>query len=383
VEFHTGKSSPSPSLSSSNHSANFCRRGYLFHGEPGTGKTSLSFAIAGVFGLEIYCISLLEPTLTEEDLGMLFNSLPRRCVVLLEDIDSAGLHRRDDDAQDGDTAAPSAGKGGGRNRAGSNTGSREFAKEFARAIKSVNDKNDRNNSDKKQGISLSGLLNAIDGVASHEGRVLIMTTNCPEKLDEALIRPGRVDMKIEFSLATEEQIRELFIRMYSSDSTKRARILANGHIAPDDDITKEEPHAHANGVMSNGSVNGIPTKLPSPPMTPIITTTSFPPSKPIPKPTPNSSSSTGLSHSEILHLAAEFASKLPESTFSPAEIQGFLLTRKKDPRKAVAEVDHWRDKVREAKEARKNILSNGVARDSDEDEGGDVEAREATGGGGE
>lgn len=69
------------------------RRGYLFHGPPGTGKTSLSFALAGVFGLDIHVISLLEPTLTEEDLSSLFSSLPRRCVVLLEDIDTAGLRR--------------------------------------------------------------------------------------------------------------------------------------------------------------------------------------------------------------------------------------------------------------------------------------------------
>ncbi|KAK5006420.1 hypothetical protein LTR28_006519, partial [Elasticomyces elasticus] len=69
------------------------RRGYLFYGAPGTGKTSLSFALAGIFGLEIYVISLQEPSLTEGDLGLLFNSLPRRCIVLLEDIDSAGLLR--------------------------------------------------------------------------------------------------------------------------------------------------------------------------------------------------------------------------------------------------------------------------------------------------
>jgi len=67
-----------------------------------------------------------------------------------------------------------------------------------------------------QGISLSGLLNAVDGVASAEGVVLIMSTNHPEKLDDALIRDGRVDLKIEFTLPRKEELRRLFIRMYRS-----------------------------------------------------------------------------------------------------------------------------------------------------------------------
>jgi hypothetical protein len=70
------------------------RRGYSFHGPPRTGEASLSFALEGVFGLDVYCLSLSEATLTEEDLITQFNNLPRRCVILLEDIDSARRQRQ-------------------------------------------------------------------------------------------------------------------------------------------------------------------------------------------------------------------------------------------------------------------------------------------------
>lgn len=49
---------------------------------------------------------------------------------------------------------------------------------------------------KRSGVTFSGLLNAIDGVASQEGRLFFMTTNHIEKLDPALIRPGRCDVKV-------------------------------------------------------------------------------------------------------------------------------------------------------------------------------------------
>ncbi|KAI6609215.1 hypothetical protein MCOR14_012062 [Pyricularia oryzae] len=64
---------------------------------------------------------------------------------------------------------------------------------------------------------MSGLLNVIDGVAAHEGRILIMTTNKPEILDEALIRSGRVDLQVAFRNATQQQASELFQRLYSTD----------------------------------------------------------------------------------------------------------------------------------------------------------------------
>jgi len=63
-------------------------------------------------------------------------------------------------------------------------------------------------------ITISGLLNALDGVVASEGRIIFMTTNHPEKLDAALIRPGRVDVKEYLGWATPYQIQQMFLRFY-------------------------------------------------------------------------------------------------------------------------------------------------------------------------
>jgi chaperone BCS1 len=75
------------------------RRGYLFHGPPSTKKTSLSFALARVFGLGIYCISLGERALTEANLATLFNHLLEQCIILLEDIDLASVRQDADNVR--------------------------------------------------------------------------------------------------------------------------------------------------------------------------------------------------------------------------------------------------------------------------------------------
>jgi chaperone BCS1 len=119
---------------------------YLFHGPPGTGKTSLSFALAGVFGLEVYCVSLNEKDMTESDLATLFDTLPSRCIVLLEDIDSAGLKREEE------VAVVEASEGGGS------------VSETAKGVTKTVAKTESSSG----AISLSALLNVIDGAASHE-----------------------------------------------------------------------------------------------------------------------------------------------------------------------------------------------------------------------
>lgn len=67
------------------------RRGYLLYGPPGTGKSSLSSAIASYFGLNIYILSL--STISEASLKSLFDKLPSRCIILLEDIDAVSSNR--------------------------------------------------------------------------------------------------------------------------------------------------------------------------------------------------------------------------------------------------------------------------------------------------
>lgn len=149
------------------------RRGYLFHGPPGTGKSSLSVAIAGEFGLDIYEIKV--PNISSDaELEQIFQEIPPRCIVLLEDVDSVWKDRSDAD-------------------------------------KSGNDGQPAPN------CTLSGLLNVLDGVGSPEGQITILTTNFPQRLDSALVRPGRVDMKVFLGNISRKCAEEMFIRMFSPE----------------------------------------------------------------------------------------------------------------------------------------------------------------------
>jgi chaperone BCS1 len=138
-------------------------KGYLFHGLPGTGKTSLAAALAGELEMDIYLLNLSGSGMNDESLQRLMSDVRPGCMVILEDIDCT--------VPDRDAVATS-------NR-----------------------------------VTLSGLLNCLDGIMSREGCIIVMTTNRRESLDDALVRPGRVDFEMEFGYAEDDQKRRLAERI--------------------------------------------------------------------------------------------------------------------------------------------------------------------------
>ncbi|KAK1226320.1 hypothetical protein PQX77_010705 [Marasmius sp. AFHP31] len=185
------------------------RRGYLLHGVPGSGKSSLIHAIAGELMLDIYVVSLSSSWISDSTLTTLMGRVPARCIVLLEDLDAAftrSVARRDKDKKDKedkdkDKEKKDSSSGSGSGRGGSSGGRRR------RGDDSMSDTNT---------LSLSGLLNALDGVAAAEGRILFATTNHLDRLDPALSRPGRMDVWVEFKNASKWQAEALFRNFFPS-----------------------------------------------------------------------------------------------------------------------------------------------------------------------
>ena len=153
------------------------RRGYLLFGPPGTGKTSLVTALASELRLNVCTLSLASPVVTDEKIHTLLAAVPQRSLLLIEDVD-AFFRQRD--------AAHSQVK-----------------------------------------LSFSGFLNALDGVATQEGNVLFMTTNHADRLDDALIRAGRIDERVELGACDADQLRRLYLKFQPDEAAAQAFAAEN------------------------------------------------------------------------------------------------------------------------------------------------------------
>lgn len=167
-------------------------RGYLLYGPPGTGKTSLVSAIASRFGMSIYLMNLTE--MNDRTLKTAMNSVPENSVILFEDIDCMN----------------------------DSTGRKPVTTE-------TSDSAFQGRSSDRGGVSLSGLLNVLDGFHAPENVVFVMTTNNIDALDAALLRPGRIDYKLYLGHAAESQKIALYQRFFPEATEFEATDFAEAH----------------------------------------------------------------------------------------------------------------------------------------------------------
>lgn len=155
------------------------RRSYLLHGLSGAGKSTTVQALSSHFGLNVYIINL--NNISDDDLMSAIADIPIGAILLLEDVDAA-FNKRDG---------------------------------------------------KETKVTFSGLLNILDGIVSPEGRVTFMTTNHIDKLDTALIRPGRADIKIEYIFANFDQIFDLSVKFgyNQAESKKKAETWSKENLS--------------------------------------------------------------------------------------------------------------------------------------------------------
>ncbi|WWC87130.1 uncharacterized protein L201_002016 [Kwoniella dendrophila CBS 6074] len=300
------------------------RRGYLLQGKPGSGKTSLATAIASQLGLDIYIVNPAAGGMDDNKLNKAFRNCPPGNMILLEDIDcvmpprirraqsgSENGNDGDDDENYGDNNATNSGGTG--------------------MVKST--------------VTLSGLLNAIDGVSSQEDCILFATTNHPERLDSALSRPGRFDVQLSFHDATYEQAKLLFKHFFpylgnnsnlskdeSTLSEKKVNCVLPGKIESDGQL-EELAEQFAHGVFNPNLII-------------------------------KSCDQPDVDLEKAYQAEEDYKTKI-EVQISMAALQGYLLMHKKDPNQAAIQASAWSDSLRMNKqeEEKKNRLLKKAARE--------------------
>ena len=231
-------------------------------------------------------LSLATPGLSDSTLLDLLNQTPAHMILLLEDIDAVfDVALKNDEEKKKEAAAQQDGEeeqgmmggmgvmgggfGGGRHQRG---GFQQDKRQMAGKVL----------------LSFAGILNAVDGVAAQTGRLLFMTTNHKEKLDSALIRPGRIDYQVQFAEATQDQVRALFFNFY-----------------------KPLEHMGKGDVLEMESVKSRLERL----------------------------AALAVSEKNLSVLGEQFAARVPEGRYTMAQVQGVFMRHREDPVSMLAALD--------------------------------------------
>lgn len=207
------------------------KKSFLFYGPPGTGKSSMIKAMSFELQRHIHYLSLSTIKNDQELSNLMSNINYKETILVIEDIDAQGsfVHKR---AKKQDVKENKKKK------------EQEFVDINSKHEDEINSKHEdeinydpsgleiisklmfkTNSQDKdkdkdqefKSQLTLSGILNQIDGIHNNHGMILVMTTNYPELLDEALIRDGRVDERVFFDYCDYEQIHSMFKNFYNGN----------------------------------------------------------------------------------------------------------------------------------------------------------------------
>jgi len=159
--------------------------GILLYGPPGTGKTSLIKAIASYLNYSIYYL----PSSRLYKIEKAVSTLPDNSILVIEDIDTdSATNKRGQDWGDMEEKNKSEGVPLTTPPTQENSINKNMIEAFEK-------------------MGLSGILNSLDGIFATHGRILVATTNHIEALDPALIRPGRIDMRIELGYVNNDLLK--------------------------------------------------------------------------------------------------------------------------------------------------------------------------------
>ncbi|KAL2335569.1 hypothetical protein Fmac_016782 [Flemingia macrophylla] len=205
------------------------KRGYLLYGPPGTGKSTMIAAMAHFMNYDVYDLELTAVK-DNSDLRKLLINTSSKSIIVIEDIDcSLDL-----------------------------TGQRKKKKEKVegKEIKSSSKRGDEEDDDVGSKVTLSGLLNVVDGIWSACGgeRIMVFTTNFVEKLDPALIRRGRMDKHIELTYCCYETFKVLAKNYLDIEShhlfSTIEKLLEETKMTPADVAENLMPKSHDEEVES-------------------------------------------------------------------------------------------------------------------------------------